>query len=106
MFKFYTDHACILYAGCSSAIIPTMHSIVPIADISIQGSTVTTISIMGTNFSNIHNYLNIVISTFTFEITKELVNSSFCNISTLEVYRGREQAIEISNKGFFFKSQW
>ena len=77
-----------------------MQSIIPIADISIQGSTVTIISIMGTNFSNIYSYGIIAISTFTFEITKELVNSSFCNISTLEVYRGREQAIEISNVGF------
>ena len=28
------------------------------------------------------------------------VNQSVCNISSLEVYRGREQAIEISHKGF------
>ena len=53
--------------------------------------------IIGTNSNNI---FNIVISKFTFEIKKELVNSNFCNISTLEVYRGREQAIEISNVGF------
>ena len=28
------------------------------------------------------------------------VNSSFCHISSLEVYRGREQPIEISHQGF------
>ena len=28
------------------------------------------------------------------------VNSSFCHISSLEVYQGREQAIEISHQGF------
>ena len=28
------------------------------------------------------------------------VNSSFCHIASLEVYRGREQAIEISHQGF------
>ena len=32
--------------------------------------------------------------------TEKLVNSSICNISSLEVYRGREQAIEISHDGF------
>ena len=31
--------------------------------------------------------------------TNAEVNSSFCNISSLEVYRGREQAIEISKEG-------
>ena len=28
------------------------------------------------------------------------VNNTLCNISSLEVYRGREQAIEISHEGF------
>ena len=32
--------------------------------------------------------------------TEKLVNSSICSISSLEVYRGREQAIEISHDGF------
>ena len=31
---------------------------------------------------------------------EEQVNSSVCNISSLEVYRGREKAIEISHNGF------
>ena len=29
-----------------------------------------------------------------------LVNNTMCNISSLEVYRGREQTIEISYEGF------
>ena len=31
---------------------------------------------------------------------EEQVNSSVCNISSLEVYRGRKKAIEISHNGF------
>ena len=38
---------------------------------------------------------------FGFNETNQPVNSSFCNISNLEVYRGKEQAIEISHQGFF-----
>lgn len=37
---------------------------------------------------------------FGFNGTNQSVNSSFCNISSLEVYRGMEQAIEISHQGF------
>jgi hypothetical protein len=32
--------------------------------------------------------------------TDQLVNSSLCHISSLEVYRGRDQAINISDQGF------
>ena len=32
--------------------------------------------------------------------THQSVNGSFCHISSLEVYRGRKQAIEISHDGF------
>ena len=38
--------------------------------------------------------------TVTFKDTGQPVNSSICQISSLEVYRGREQAIEISHQGF------
>ena len=31
---------------------------------------------------------------------QDLVNSSICQISSLEVYRGREEAIKISHQGF------
>lgn len=41
---------------------------------------------------------------FGFNETKKSVNSSFCNISSLEVYRGREQAAEISHQGFSLNS--
>ena len=37
---------------------------------------------------------------FGFNGTNRTVNGSFCTISSLEVYRGREQAIEISHQGF------
>ena len=37
---------------------------------------------------------------FKINETDELVNSSLCHISSLEVYRGQQQAIEISNQGF------
>ena len=37
---------------------------------------------------------------FGFSGTNQTVNSSFCSISSLEVYRGRQQAIEISHQGF------
>ena len=36
----------------------------------------------------------------TFRNREEQVNGSICNISSLEVYRGREQAIEINYRGF------
>ena len=42
----------------------------------------------------------IVNAVVAFRNTSEQVNSSTCHISTLEVYRGREQAIEISHEGF------
>ena len=39
-------------------------------------------------------------STFNFNETGKVVNGSFCHIASLEVYRGREQAINISYDGF------
>ena len=41
-------------------------------------------------------------STFNFNETGKLslVNSSFCHIASLEVYRGKEQAFNISYDGF------
>ena len=35
-----------------------------------------------------------------FNETDQLVNSSHCSISNLEVYRGREEAIKIGHDGF------
>ena len=37
---------------------------------------------------------------FKFNEVDQLVNSSHCSISSLEVYRGREEAIEIGHDGF------
>ena len=42
-----------------------------------------------------------IVSMFNFNETGKLVNSSFCHITSLEVYRGRKQAINISYDGFF-----
>ena len=76
-------------AGCGASI-PSMEPIIPIAaDLTSQSSStiylVTTIT---------------AASRFIFNDTNQSVNSSFCQISSLEVYRGREQAIEISHQGF------
>ena len=70
-----------------------MQSIIPVTGVSIQGSTISNI-VSPTEFSDT------IISTFIFNETKQLVNSSFCHIASLEVYRGRGQAIEISHEGF------
>ena len=50
---------------------------------------------------SINKFNEMYIESFGFNETNQPVNSSFCNISNLEVYRGKEQAIEISNQGFF-----
>ena len=56
-----------------------------------------TITIAQTTSTN-DDITNVII---TFRSTSEQVNSSHCHISSLEVYRGRKQAIEISYEGFF-----
>ena len=61
-------------------------------DIGRQHSTV----INAMNSTDFNSYA----VSFGFNETKQPVNSSFCQISSLEVYRGREQAIEISHEGF------
>ena len=66
-----------------------MQSIIPSVDINNKSSSVIYLE---TNFG--------YISRFIFNDTKQLVNSSFCSISSLEVYRGRRQAIEINHEGF------
>ena len=50
---------------------------------------------------SINKFNEICVESFGFNETNQPVNSIFCNISSLEVYRGREQAIEISHQGFF-----
>ena len=64
-----------------------MHSIIPIEDVNIQGSTITNI-VTDSSITVIYNEAN------------RSVNNNFCNISSLGVYRGREQTIMISHDGF------
>ena len=82
----------VITIGCSIAVIPTRYSLlIPTANISSQYSAIT---------STISDKFNEYIVMFGFNGTNQRVNSSVCNISSLEVYRGREQAIEISHEGF------
>ena len=62
------------------------------AAIESQHSTIINYNIMDTSSA--------YVVSFGFNENNQSVNSSFCNISSLEVYRGREQAIEISHEGF------
>ena len=58
---------------------------------------------LNVDMSNI-SYLSIrdknIPERFYFNGTNQLVNNSACHLDSLEVYRGREQAIEISHDGF------
>ena len=85
------------YVGCTFAVTPTRQSTFLVSLVNkiteSQHSAIT--NVMGTN-----NFIEYVVS-FGFNETNQPVNSSFCDISSLEVYRGREQAIEISHQGFF-----
>ena len=47
-----------------------------------------------------NNALQIVDAIVILRSREEQVSGSVCQISSLEVYRGREQAIEISHQGF------
>ena len=83
------------HSGCSHLLVP------------IQYPNVTTIAVFDSSTPNI-TYLSTKVTNggevFKFNETNYLVNSSFCHISSLEVYRGREQAIEISHQGFSLNS--
>ena len=82
--------------GCSLAVVPTRYPTFLIATSAIDNnySVITnTVRTLSNNFSE-------YIVTFGFNGTDQTVNRSYCNISSLEVYRGREQAIEISHQGF------
>ena len=82
------------YTGCSVAVVPTRYPtfLVPTAAINNRYSAVTSTEII--------NNFNEFVVIFGFNGTNQTVNSGYCNISSLEVYRGREQAIEISHEGF------
>ena len=81
-------------AGCSEAIVPTS-SLHP-TTISVFDRPSPNVTHLLTGAANGTKY----IETFKFNETSQLVNSSLCYISSLEVYRGRDQAIEISHQGF------
>ena len=79
-------------SGCSRAIVPTQSlNSITIAQLGCPTLNITYLLIADTiNTSAI----------FKFNETNQQVNSSHCNISSLEVYRGMEQATEISHDGF------
>ena len=77
--------------GCRVAIVPMNSTFfIPTAAIDSQYSAIITVN----DGSKKHVLI------FGFNGTNQSVNSSFCNISSLEVYRGRKQAIKISHQGF------
>ena len=77
----------VITIGCSIAVIPTRYSLlIPTANISSQYSVITS--------TVISDKFNEYIVIFGFNGINQTVNSSVCNISSLEVYRGREQVIE------------
>ena len=78
--------------GCGVAIVPMNSTFfIPTAAIDSQYSAIITVN----DSSKKH------VLVFGFNGTNQSVNSSFCSISSLEVYRGiRQQAIEISHQGF------
>ena len=78
--------------GCSSAIIP-FESMSPVAltpDPSKSSSVITPIKTAEADGDAI----------FHFREANQTISSSLCQISSLEVYRGREQVIKISHEGF------
>ena len=87
-------HANLIIASeCSHAIVPA------------QSLNSTTVAHLDSPTLNVTYILAVDNSTnnsaaFKFNETDQSVNSSFCHISCLEVYRGKEQAIEIGHDGF------
>ena len=80
------------HSGCSDAIVPT--SSLHLTTIAVFDPT-STIIYLSTGAENGDTY-----EMFKINETDQLVNSSLCQISSLEVYRGRDRAIEISHQGF------
>ena len=88
----YTTMSSITYSECSFAITPKGQP----QNLSI----ILGIGINGTSTALTATRDRIANAAVTFKDTGQPVNSSTCQISSLEVYRGREQAIEISHQGF------
>ena len=76
--------------GCTHVIVPSSQ-LVAIA--TMISSNVSTLHLVGKNDPN-------SAERFYFNETDQPANSSFCHIASLEVFRGWEQAIQISHDGF------
>ena len=89
------DYQFNIITACSSAVIPASATLsenpITVLDFprSLLDTTITTL--MGADAKD---------AVLVVSETSQPVNNSFCRISSLEVYRGREQAIEISYDGF------
>ena len=81
--------------ACSAAVIPAGPS-----------TNLTDIAYLAMDSVTMSNVINLNedsrITSFKFNnMTDQLVNSSFCHIISLEVYRGRKEAIQIRHDGFY-----
>ena len=76
--------------------------ITPFGEIGLTQRLLLRIEITGTSTTaqTLKTNDGIVDAIVTFRSREEQVNGSLCQISSLEVYRGRDQAIEISHQGF------
>ena len=85
----------VISSGCSHAIVPTQ-SVHPITIARLDSSALNvTYLLVADNTTDNHS------ATFKFNETPDkLVNGSLCNISSLEVYRGRDEVIKINHDGF------
>ena len=82
------------YSGCN-AIVPTSSlRLTTIAAFDFSSAMPKFAYLQSTSYTKI----------FKFNETDQPVNSSFCTISSLEVYWGREQVIEISHQGFLLNN--
>ena len=88
------------HSGCSDAVVPNQllyPTVLAVLDHQMQNN-VTHLLTKVTNGTTFNREI------FKFNETNQMLNSSSCHISSLEVYRGREQAIEISSEGFFLNN--
>ena len=77
---------------CSAAVIPAEPSVNLSVILNLGLKTVSNITSLKETSG--------MTTKFKFNITDQSVNSSFCHIASLEVYRGKKQAIQISHDGF------
>ena len=84
-----------LYTECSFVI-------TPFGDTGLTQRLLLRLEMTGTSTTaqTLNTNEDLVNAIVTFRSREEQVNSSLCQISSLEVYRGRDQAIEISHQGF------